>query len=106
MPSGMIRRFPEIFCWNSSSRMAGSYREFLQTRFNWSFIGAIRDTSYCFRQIAVPVGGLGVCVFAFADILTSLRGGVDTEVVEGVALDLVGVLMAFAVIATQSEEPI
>ena len=63
-------------------------------------------TSYCFREIALPVGGLGVCVFALADVLISLRGGVDMEVVKGVALDLVGVLMAFAVVAKQSEESI
>ena len=43
---------------------------------------------------------------SLTDVLISLRGGMDMEVVKGVALDLVSVFMAFAVVTPQSEESI
>lgn len=52
---------------------------------------------------SVTIRRLGVCVFPRSHLLISLRGKVNVEVVERLAFDVVGVLVAPAVVASESE---
>jgi hypothetical protein len=54
-------------------------------------------------KVSIPISQFGVGILTRPDLLVALRCLVYVEIVEGIALDMVRVLVALAVVASQTE---
>ena len=55
-------------------------------------------------EVSVAVGGLGVGILSRSDLLISFSREVDVKGIEGLVFDVVGVLVALAIVTAKSKK--